>query len=116
MAFRLVQRTIYRIIGDGPTSRHLALCLLGNIEMLFSQSSNKGTIHTSPLCWLDRQGTRAVAVMILLAIAVPPLGELLRPYVVDAVFFLLVIAVLRVDPVALLGHLRRPGLALAATI
>jgi len=55
-------------------------------------------------------------VAILLVIAVPPLGEILRPYVACAVFFLLVIAFLRVDPVALLGHLRRPGLALAATI
>ena len=70
----------------------------------------------SPLRWLGRQGTRAVAVVILLAIAVPPLGKILRPYVAGAVFFLLVIAFLRVDPVALLGHLRRPGLALAATI
>jgi hypothetical protein len=70
----------------------------------------------SPLRWLGRQGTRAVAVVILLAIAVPPLGEILRPYVAGAVFFLLVIAFLRVDPVALVGHLRRPGLALAATI
>ena len=57
-----------------------------------------------------------MAVVILLAIAVPPLGEILRSYVADAVFFLLVIAFLRVDPVALLGHLRRPGLALASTI
>ena len=48
LAFRLVQRAIYRIIGDRPTSRHLALCLPGNIEILFSQSSNQGTIHAFP--------------------------------------------------------------------
>jgi hypothetical protein len=70
----------------------------------------------SPLRWLGRQGTRAVAAVILLAIAIPPLGEVLRPYVAGAVFFLLVIAFLRVDPVALARHLRRPGLALTATI
>ena len=114
MAFRLVQRATYRIIGDGPTSRHLALCLLGNIEMLFSQSSNKGTIHTFPALLVRstryaRRGGGGFA-------RYPLLGEILRPYAADAVFFLLVIAFLRVDLVALLEHLRRPGLALAATI
>ena len=68
------------------------------------------------LRWLGRQGTRAVAAVILLGIAVPPLGDVLRPYVGGAVFALLVIAFLRVDPAVLLGHLRRPGLVVAATV
>ena len=56
-----------------------------------------------------------MAVVILIGIALPPLGEVLRPYVAAAVLALLTIAFLRVDPAALLGHLRRPWLAILAT-
>lgn len=51
----------------------------------------------------------------LIGVAVPPLGRLLRPYLAEAVFLLLVLAFLRVDMARLRGHLRRPGLILAAT-
>jgi hypothetical protein len=97
-------------------SRDLGLCLFGNIEILFSQSLNQGTLNAFPTSLVRLTGYTRGAVMILLAIAVPPLGEILRPYVAGAVFFLLMVAFLRVDPVALVGHLRRPGLALVATI
>jgi BASS family bile acid:Na+ symporter len=62
------------------------------------------------LAWLGRRGTSAVAVSILLGIALPPLGALIRPYFAETVFALLCLAFLRVDPGALRVQLRRPGL------
>jgi hypothetical protein len=67
------------------------------------------------LAWLGDQGTRAVAALVLFGIAIPPLGALLRPYVTEAIFLLLVISFMRVDLAALRAHLRRPALILAAT-
>jgi len=67
------------------------------------------------LAWLGRQGSRAIAAVVFIAIAVPALDALLRPFVTEAIFALLCLAFLRVDAAALLGHLRRPGLVLAAT-
>ena len=67
------------------------------------------------LAWLGSQGTRAIAALVFIGIAVPPLGQLLKPFVTEAVFLLLCISFLRVDIGALRGHLRRPGLVLAAT-
>lgn len=67
------------------------------------------------LTWLGDQGTRAVAAIAFIAVAVPPLGALLRPYVTEAIFLLLCISFMRVDLVALYGHLRRPALVAAAT-
>lgn len=67
------------------------------------------------LTWLGGQGTPAVAAVVFLAVAVPPLGALLRPYVTEAIFLLLCISFMRVDLAALYGHLRRPALVAAAT-
>ncbi|MDE5444081.1 Na+-dependent transporter [Bradyrhizobium sp. CSA207] len=67
------------------------------------------------LTWLGDQGTRAVAAIAFIAVAVPPLGALLRPYVTEAIFLLLCISFMRVDLVALYGHLRRPALVASAT-
>jgi predicted Na+-dependent transporter len=67
------------------------------------------------LAWLGAQGTRAVATLVFIGIAVPPLGELLKPYVTEAIFLLLCISFMRVDIAALRDHLRRPGLVIAAT-
>jgi BASS family bile acid:Na+ symporter len=67
------------------------------------------------LAWLGGQGTRAIAALVFIGIAVPPFGELLKPYVTEAVFLLLCISFLRVDLGALRDHLRRPGLVIAAT-
>ncbi|MFT4121075.1 Na+-dependent transporter [Bradyrhizobium sp.] len=67
------------------------------------------------LAWLGDQGTRAVAAIVFIAAAVPPLGALLRPYFTEAIFALLCISFMRVDLVALSGHLRRPALVAAAT-
>ncbi|UWU73236.1 Na+-dependent transporter [Bradyrhizobium huanghuaihaiense] len=67
------------------------------------------------LTWLGDQGTRAVAAIAFIAVAVPPLGALLRPYVTEAILCLLCISFMRVDLVALYGHLRRPALIAGAT-
>jgi hypothetical protein len=67
------------------------------------------------LAWLGNQGTRAIAALVFIGIAVPPVGELLKPFVAEAIFFLLCISFMRVDIAALRDHLRRPGIVLAAT-
>ena len=67
------------------------------------------------LAWLGRQGTRAIAALVFAGIAVPPLDRLLKPFVAEAIFVLLCIAFLRVEPAALRGYVGRPGLVLAAT-
>jgi hypothetical protein len=67
------------------------------------------------LAWLGGQGTRAIAALVFIGIALPPLGELLKPYVTEAIFVLLCISFMRVDIGALRDHLRRPGLVVAAT-
>src|SRR5215813_3449040 len=67
------------------------------------------------LAWLGAQGTRAVATLVFIGIAVPPLGDLLKPYVTQAIFLLLCISFMRVDTGALRDHLRRPGLVIAAS-
>jgi predicted Na+-dependent transporter len=68
------------------------------------------------LAWLGRQGTRAIAAIVFIGIAVPPLGALLKPFVTEAIFALLCIAFLRVDLMALRGYLQRPALVLTATL
>jgi hypothetical protein len=67
------------------------------------------------LSWLGRQGTRAVAALVFIGIALPTLGALLKPFVPEAIFVLLCIAFLRIDPAAFRGYVGRPTLVLAAT-
>ena len=67
------------------------------------------------LAWLGRQGTRALAALVFIGIAVPPLGALLKPYVTAAIFLLLCVSFMRVDGAALRAHMRRPGVVLAVT-
>ncbi len=73
------------------------------------------TAPMQALAWLGGQGTRAIAALVFIGIALPPLGELLKPYVTEAIFVLLCISFMRVDIGALRAHLRRPGLVVAAT-
>lgn len=70
----------------------------------------------APLAWIGRQGPRAIAVLIFIGIATPPLGALMRPHVQEAVFALLVMSFLRIDTEALRGHLRNPTLIIVATL
>jgi len=65
---------------------------------------------------LGRQGTRALAALVFIGIAVPPLGALLKPYVTAAIFLLLCVSFMRVDIAALRAHMKRPGIVLAATV
>jgi hypothetical protein len=67
------------------------------------------------LSWLGRQGTRAVAALVVIGIALPSLGAMLKPYVTEAVSVLLCIAFLRVDGGGFKACLRRPAIVLAAT-
>ena len=67
------------------------------------------------LAWLGAQGTRAIAALVFIGVAAPPVGELLKPFVTEAIFLLLCISFMRVDIGALREHLRRPGIIVAAT-
>lgn len=66
-------------------------------------------IPLAALSWLGRQGTRAVAALIVIGIALPSLGTLLKPFLTSAVFALLCTAFLRVDTFALRSYMRRPA-------
>jgi BASS family bile acid:Na+ symporter len=68
------------------------------------------------LSWLGKQGTRAVAALVVIGILLPSIGSALKPYVTEAVFVLLCTAFLRVDVAEVRIHLRRPGILLAATL
>jgi len=70
---------------------------------------------TNALAWLGRQGTLAIAAVVFIGIVVPPVGRLLKPFVTEAIFVLLVIAFVRVDLVALRHHLGRPMVVIAIT-
>jgi hypothetical protein len=67
------------------------------------------------LSWIGDQGARAIAALVFIGVAVPPLGELLKPYVTESIFLLLCISFMRVDLGALRNYLRRPALVIAAT-
>jgi BASS family bile acid:Na+ symporter len=67
------------------------------------------------LGWLGRQGTRAIAALVFIGIATPPIGTLLKPFVTEAIFVLLCLAFLRMETAALRAHLGRPAVVLAAT-
>ena len=67
------------------------------------------------LAWLGRQGTRAVAALVFIGIAIPPIGAVFKPYVTEAIFVLLCISFMRVDVMALRDYLARPALVIAAT-
>jgi BASS family bile acid:Na+ symporter len=66
------------------------------------------------LAWLGRQGTRAVALSLILGLAVPQLAALLKPIVPEAIFAMLTLSFLRVEPAHLRGYFARPGLVVAA--
>lgn len=66
------------------------------------------------LSWLGRQGTRAVAASIFVGIMLPPLAALLKPIFAYALFVLLCLAFLRVDPAEVRAHFSRPATVTAA--
>lgn len=62
--------------------------------------------------WIGAQGTRAVALSLVVGMAVPPLSAVMKPTIPYAVFLLLVVAFARVDLEALVARLRKGGLVL----
>jgi predicted Na+-dependent transporter len=67
------------------------------------------------LSWLGRQGTRAVAASIFIGIMTPPLAALFKPVFPYALFALLCLAFLRVDPAEVRAHFSRPLIVGAAS-
>jgi len=74
------------------------------------------SLPVQTLGWLGRHGTRAVAISIFLGLALPPLAATFKPFVPEAIFVLLVLAFLRVDPRELRAHFVRPRLIVLATL
>lgn len=70
----------------------------------------------SPIEWIGRQGTRAIAALVVIGITLPSIGAAIKPFITEAVFVLLCIAFLRIDFSAVKTHLRRPAVVIAATI
>jgi hypothetical protein len=96
---------------DKPLSPRLA-----HFESHMSAILRKGlAVPVQALAWLGAQGTRAIASLVFIGIAAPPLGELLKPFVTEAIFLLLCISFMRVDIASLRDHLKRPRIVLAAT-
>ena len=62
---------------------------------------NSVALPVRALTWIGGQSTRAVAALVFIGIAVPPLGELVKPFVTEAIFLLLCISFMRVDLAAL---------------
>ena len=76
----------------------------------------RGDFPAAGLVWLGRQGTRAVAASLFLALAFPSLAAWCKPIVPEAIFALLILAFLRVNPRELRGHFAEPTLVLVATM
>ncbi|HOE18301.1 MAG TPA: hypothetical protein PLX02_09425 [Syntrophorhabdaceae bacterium] len=70
----------------------------------------------SALLWIGRQGTKAVAALVIIGIVVPPIGAMFKPYLTEAVFALLCLAFLQMDVTAAKNYIRRPAVVLAATL
>lgn len=68
------------------------------------------------LAWIGRQRARGLVAVVLIGVAVPPLGTVLRPYLTEAVIGLLCIAFMRIDLDSFRSHVRRPGTVVAATL
>jgi hypothetical protein len=63
---------------------------------------------------IGRRGSETLAASLAVGIAFPPLAAFMKPLFAAALFVLLVLSFLRVDPVALRRHAARPMLVLAA--
>jgi BASS family bile acid:Na+ symporter len=68
------------------------------------------------LAWLGRQGTRALAVSMLLGLALPQYAVYVKPHLGEAVFVLLVFSYLRTEPAAFRSQFKRPGLVILAAV
>jgi hypothetical protein len=68
------------------------------------------------LALIGRHGTLLAAASIFVGLAVPALSAAFKPYLGEAIVIMLMLAFLRVDPVELRQHLKRPGLIATATV
>jgi hypothetical protein len=82
--------------------------------MIWHNRASPIALGSVALAWVGRQGTRAIAAIVFIAIALPPVDAVLKPYVTEAIFALLALAFLRLDLALLREQLRRPVIVLAA--
>jgi BASS family bile acid:Na+ symporter len=68
------------------------------------------------LSLIGRHGTLLAALSIFVGLSVPGLPSVLKPVLGPVIVLMLILAFLRVDPAALKGYFRRPGLIAAATV
>jgi hypothetical protein len=100
---------------DPKSSGAVPLAILDQNPQMPLTLQDSVAVPMRALVWLGRQGARAIAALVFIGIALPPLGEVLKPLVTEAIFLLLCISFMRVDISALRRHLRRPAIVLAAT-
>jgi len=89
--------------------------ILSKIWMAFILKNSMGAAPARADMARQPGHTRAIAALVFIGIAVPPLGDLLKPFVTEAIFLLLCVSFMRVDVGALRDHLRRPAIVIAAT-
>lgn len=65
---------------------------------------------------LGQLGARAVAASAVLGLLLPGLSGLLRPYIGVAIFILLVLAFLRVEPEAVIRRVKKPAMVLGSAL
>lgn len=68
------------------------------------------------LAFVGRHGTIAVALSIFAGLAVPPLAAALKPWLGEAIFAMLALAFLRVEPSELQALVRRPTLIVSTVV
>ena len=73
-------------------------------------------LPAAALGWIGRKGTLVVAASLFVGLAVPGLAAACKPFLGEAIFVMLVLAFLRVDPVELSHHITQPKLIAAATL
>lgn len=68
------------------------------------------------LAWLGRHAGPLFFVGVFTGVVVPPLASLLQPLLLPAILLPFLIALLKLEPLALLGHARRPGLVIGLVL
>ena len=92
--YKAIRSDFVRRVGNPPLLRRI---IRSRVPMSSSLQSIRSTYPVLALAWLGRQGTRAIAALVFVGLAVPWLGEWLRPFVTEAIFVLLCISFMRVD-------------------
>lgn len=73
------------------------------------------TLLLRPLDWLGRHAASVLALGALVGLAVPPLADFLRPFMVPMIVFSFTLGTVRLDYRVVYQHLRRPKLLLVVT-